>query len=37
MEKKKRGRYRSEIVQEKIEQESETGVTLTKCRECYNK
>ena len=26
---KKRGRYRNEIVQEKIEQESETGETLT--------
>ncbi len=34
---KKRGRYRNEIVQEKIEQESETGETLTNCRECYNK
>ncbi len=27
--KKQRGRYRNEIVQEKIEQESETGETLT--------
>ncbi len=32
-EKKKGGRYRNEIVQENIEQESETDVTLTNCRE----
>ncbi len=35
-EKKECGRYRIEIVQEKTEQESETGVTLTKCREFCN-
>ena len=32
---KKCGRYRNEIVQEKIEQESETDETLTNCREWY--
>ncbi len=36
MKKKKGGRYRNEIVQEKIEQESESDVILTNCRECFN-
>ena len=32
-EKKKGGGYRNEIVQEKIDQERETGITLTNSRE----